>query len=224
MECSIKIPKEDIKTIFFDYDGTLHDSLRIYALAFKKAYAYLVEDSYTEQKEWSDKEISHWLGFNAKDMWQSFKPDLSPELQKHCSNMVSSEMKALIEQGIPVLYEGALDTLLYLKKKGYHLTFISNCKSYYLESHRKLFHLDQYFDDFICSEEYNFIPKYEIVNLVKNQFEEKMVIIGDRKQDMEAGTKNGLYTIGCTYGYALVGELDMADILIDEIIELKNYL
>lgn len=157
-------------------------------------------------------------------MWQSFKPDLSPELQNQCSNIIGSEMKALIEQGKPVLYKGALDTLLYLKKKGYHLIFISNCKSYYLESHRKLFHLERYFHDFICSEEYNFIPKYEIINLVKNQFEGKMVIIGDRKQDMEAGTKSGLYTIGCTYGYALDGELDKADILIDEISKLKNYL
>lgn len=66
MECRIKIPKEDIRTIFFDYDGTLHDSLRIYALAFKKAYAYLVEEGHTEPKEWSDKEISHWLGFIQK--------------------------------------------------------------------------------------------------------------------------------------------------------------
>jgi len=33
---------EGIKTIYFDYDGTLHNSNKIYAPAFRKAYDFLV--------------------------------------------------------------------------------------------------------------------------------------------------------------------------------------
>ena len=222
MELYNRIPAEDIRTIFFDYDGTLHDSLKIYSLAFKKAYAYLVREGLAEDREWSDKEISYWLGYNAKDMWQSFKPDLSVELQQYCSNLIGSEMKELIERGKPVLYEGALDVLSYLKRNGFRLIFISNCNSYYMESHKRLFQLDRYFEAFICSEEHNYIPKHEILKSIKSSFPEKMVMVGDRKQDMEAGAKNGIHTIGCRYGYALAGELNEADILIDGIRELTN--
>ncbi|QHQ60966.1 HAD-IA family hydrolase [Anaerocolumna sedimenticola] len=222
MEINKKIPTGDIRTIFFDYDGTLHDSLKIYSLAFKKAYVYLVNEGLAEDKEWSDKEISYWLGYNAKEMWKSFRPDLSSELQQYCSNIIGSEMKELIEQGKPVLYEGAFDVLSYLKNTGFHLIFISNCNVYYMESHKKLFQLDRYFDTFLCSEEYNYNPKSEIISNIKNLYPEKMVIVGDRKQDMDAGVKNGIYTIGCRFGYARATELEEADILIDDIRELTG--
>jgi phosphoglycolate phosphatase len=222
MEYYNTIPIPEIRTIFLDYDGTLHDSLKIYAHAFKKAYGYLVKEGLAEDREWTDKEISYWLGFNAKDMWKNFKPDLGPELQKYCSNLISTEMRRLIEEGEPVLYEDALKTLAYLKEKGYHLVFISNCNIYYLENHRKLFGLDRYFEEFICSEEYDFKPKHEILKSIKHRYEEKMVIIGDRRQDMEAGWYNGIYTIGCKYGFGLKGELKDADIIIDRIGDLIN--
>lgn len=217
------IPFKDIRTIFFDYDGTIHDSISIYAPAFRKAYDFLIEEGLAENRKWSDSEISYWLGFNPQDMWNKFMPSLNKELRQQCSNIIGEEMKLLIEQGKPVLYEGALETLEYLKNKGYHLVFISNCKTYYKESHNKLFMLDKYFETLICSDEYDFIPKHEILEIIKNKYPENMVIIGDRIQDIEAGKKNNIYTIGCTYGFALDGELDEADILIGSIKELNKY-
>lgn len=214
----------NIKTIFFDYDGTLHDSINIYAPAFRKAYDFLVEKGHGKEKQWSNKEISYWLGFNPKDMWQSFMPDISDELKKQCSEIIGEEMKRQIKLGNAVLYEGALETLEYLKNKDYDLIFISNCKIYYKEYHRNMFKLDRYFKGFICSEEYNFIPKHEIIKKVKHKYSNDMVIIGDRKQDIDAGKNNNIYTIGCTYGFSLSGELDEADMLIDNIEELRNYL
>lgn len=217
------IPFKDIRTIFFDYDGTIHDSISIYAPAFRKAYDFLIEEGLAENRKWSDSEISYWLGFNPQDMWKEFMPNLSEELRQQCSNIIGEEMKLLIEQGKPVLYEGALKTLEYLKNKGYHLVFISNCKTYYKECHSKLFNLDRYFETLICSDEFDFIPKHEILKIIKDKYPEDMVIIGDRVQDIEAGTKNSIYTIGCTYGFARAGELDEADILIGSINELNKY-
>lgn len=217
------IPFKDIRTIFFDYDGTIHDSISIYAPAFRKAYDFLIEEGLAENRKWSDSEISYWLGFNPQDMWKEFMPNLSEELRQQCSNIIGEEMKLLIEQGKPVLYEGALKTLEYLKNKGYHLVFISNCKTYYKECHSKLFNLDRYFETLICSDEFDFIPKHEILKIIKDKYPENMVIIGDRVQDIEAGTKNSIYTIGCTYGFARAGELDEADILIGSINELNKY-
>jgi phosphoglycolate phosphatase len=127
-----------------------------------------------------------------------------------------------IEDEKPALYEGALETLEYLKDKGYHLVFISNCKTYYKEFHSRMFKLDRYFESLVCSDEYDFIPKYEILKAIKDKYPENMAIVGDRRQDIEAGMKNNIYTIGCTYGFALEKELDEADMLIDNIQELTK--
>ncbi|KZL91250.1 HAD family hydrolase [Clostridium magnum] len=214
---------KDVKTIFFDYDGTLHDSMKIYGPAFKKAYSYLVENKFAELKEWSDEEIGYWLGYNSQEMWQTFMPNLPKETRDKCREIVGDEMKFLIEEGRAVLYEGAIETLEYLKNKGYNLVFISNCRRYYRDSHDKLFGLGNYFEDMICSEEYDFIPKYEILARIKDRYPKEMAIVGDRKHDIEAGIKNQIYTIGCKYGFASKGELDNVDVVINNITELREY-
>jgi phosphoglycolate phosphatase len=214
---------EGIKTIFFDYDGTIHNSIYLYAPAFQKAYDYLVDNNLAEKKSWSHNEISHWLGFNPPEMWEAFQPNLSEELRQKCSNIIVEEMKVLISNGKSILYDGALETLEYLKRNGYHLVFISNCKKYYMKSQADLFSLDRYFETMVCSEEYDFIPKHEILRAIIPNYPEKMIIIGDRSQDIEAGKKNNIYTIGCSYGYAMTDELKEADFIINDIKELSKY-
>lgn len=218
------IPFNKIKTIFFDYDGTLHNSIKIYGPAFRKVYMYLVDQGFAQQREWTDREISYWLGFNPKEMWEKFMPGLDEGIRNKCSQIIGEEMKSLIEKGKPELYEGAIDTINYLKNRGYRLVFISNCKLSYKNAHRILFNLEDYFEDLACSEEYNFIPKYEILRDIKNKYPHEMVIIGDRFQDIEAGKKNNIFTIGCSYGFSLEGELRDSDLIIDDIRDLKKYL
>lgn len=218
------IPFSSIKTIFFDYDGTLHNSMKIYGPAFRKAFDFLVKEGYAKERTWSDKDISYWLGFNPEEMWAKFMPELDTDIKDKSSSIIGNELKKYTEKGIPELYDGALETLEYLKKKEYNLIFLSNCKIQYKNAHKDLFHLDQYFDELVCSEEYSFIPKSEILNKIKLKYNKEMVIIGDRIHDMEAGRKNEIYTIGCSYGFHLEGELEKSDFIIDDIRDLRNYL
>ena len=41
-------------TVFFDFDGTLHDSMAIYGPAFRKAYAWLVSEGHMPPQEFTD--------------------------------------------------------------------------------------------------------------------------------------------------------------------------
>ena len=43
-------------TVFFDYDGTLHDSMRLYGPAFRHVYAALVAEGWAEPRAFSDEE------------------------------------------------------------------------------------------------------------------------------------------------------------------------
>lgn len=218
------IPFRKIRTLFFDYDGTLHNSIKIYGPAFRKAYDHLVHLGFAEERNWTDTEISHWLGYNPLEMWNRFMPGLEDTVRNRCSAMIGEEMIALTEHGRAELYEGAAETLEYLKNKGYRLVFLSNCKRSYRDSHSRRFGLEHYFEKLVCSEEYDFIPKYEILKEIKGDYPEEMVMIGDRMHDLEAGKKNRIYTIGCSYGFALEGELMDADLILRDIAELKHYL
>lgn len=215
---------KDVKTIFFDYDGTLHNSIKIYEPAFIKAYQFLREKGLVDQRDWNTNDIAYWLGFTSKEMWKEFLPEVSHELKMQASKIISEEMKRLTELGCAELYPNVLETLSYLKDKGYKLVFLSNCGLYYMETHRDLFQLDRYFDFMACSEQNDFKPKYEILNIIKEQFPKSQVIVGDRFHDIESGIKNNILTIGCSYGYGTEEELSMSDLIIESIDDLKQFL
>ena len=65
----------------FDYDGTIHDTLRIYEPAFRRCNQHLIEAGFIKKNEISQKQISKWLGLNAIDMWLDFQPDLSEQIR-----------------------------------------------------------------------------------------------------------------------------------------------
>lgn len=213
--------------IIFDYDGTLHDSLAIYYPAFCYAYAYLVQKDYALQKEWSKEEVKKWIGYSSKDMWNTFMPKLPESEKQYCSNLIGEKMNDLIKKGKACLYPDALNTLTDLHDAGHTLIFLSNCKNSYMEMHKKSFHLDKYFHDFYCTEDFGFAPKYEIFNSIKVQYPDTALIVGDRYPDMEIALKHKLNSIGCTYGYGKPEELATANCLVHscpEITQAVNYL
>jgi len=214
----------EIKTIIFDYDGTLHDSTNNYILAFKKAYDYLVSHGKAQPHEWEDTEIIKWLGFSSKDMWANFMPNLEEEYQQVASRIIGDTLKQKVRSDEAELYPGSLETMAYLKESGYRLVFLSNCRNEYMEAHRQVFRLDRYFEGMYCTEDYNFIPKHNIFTRFKNKYEPPFLIVGDRSQDFEVGKIHHLKTVGCNYGYGTEQELNMADIRINDIRDLKDIL
>ena len=187
--------------LIIDYDGTLHDSIIIYAPAFRLAYEHLVLLGLAQARNWKDSEISKWLGFSSKDMWDDFMPDL-PQIRKdECDRLIGGTMLKLVSEGKARLYFRALETLQKLKNEGYNLIFLSNCKNSYMQMHIKHFHLDEYFAAFYCGEDFGFMPKHVIFNSIKENHSGDYVVIGDRFHDMEIAQRHGLKSIGCTYGY-----------------------
>ena len=201
-------------TLIFDYDGTIHESMRTYAPAFRDTMKWLSDNGYIEDKEYTDHEISRWLGFNSTDMWGQFHPELSPEIREKARKMLGDDMAQRVENGEGALFEGVEDMLSLLKEQGHTLIFLSNCRIAYMERHRKAFRLDRFFDCFYCCEEYDFLPKYQIFRVFSPLHEPPFIVIGDRFHDIETATGNGLPSIGCAYGYGSMKELADADIIV----------
>ena len=212
------------QTICFDYDGTIHDSMQIYFPAFVRAYDYLVEHGYQPKKTWTKEEVKLFLGQNPMEMWGSFTPKIPVDVIAIISKMVGESMSQSIANHQAVLYEGALSTLEALKKKGYQLVYLSNSKIYYMEMSKKEFHLDRYFDQFVVSEMYDYIPKKDILRALRPQLKEPILMVGDRIHDMESGHANGIDTVACTYGYGKKEEFVDATYSIDDICDILQIL
>lgn len=215
---------KDIKTVIFDYDGTLHNSTRIYADAFRIVYHRMVMEGDAPAREFSDEEITKWLGFSAQDMWQAFMPELSIRKQLEYSRDIGEIMTWKIKNKQAVLYEGALETLQALKNKGYHLLYLSNCGHEFMRLHAECFDLDQLFEHMYCSGDYQNRPKYEIFNVIKEKYPGEYLMVGDRFHDMEVAKRHNIYSAGCAYGFGTRKEIEDADVILQDIRDLQNIL
>lgn len=216
--------KPDHITLFFDYDGTLHDCIRIYAPAFRKVYQELVAAGITQPKQYLDQDISPWLGLPAQEMWEQFLPELAQAQKDYYGMRIGAEMFHLVSSGCAALYPGTEDTLHALREQGYRLIFLSNCQRGYMEVHRRTFHLTKYFSNFFCAEDFPGKAKWEIYQSVRHRFPGQHVMIGDRQKDMEIAQRFNLPAIGCTYGYGTPDELKTASHLISDVTALKTEL
>lgn len=206
-----------IKTIIFDWDGTLHNTKHLYGCAFRKAYQWLVKEGYADPYHYTDDEVAVYLGMNVPDMWQAFMPRLPEPVWRRASDIIGEEMIAAIGDKKAVLYEGAEALLSSLKESGYALVFLSNCRHAYMEAHRAFFQLDRWFDGFYCCEDYDNAPKEAIFAKIAEVFPREYVMIGDRASDQKVATEHGFPFIGCNYGFGTEGELANADVLVDDV-------
>lgn len=200
--------------LIFDYDGTVHNSMKTYEPSFRTAYQWLVDNGYAEPRNFSSAEISYWLGFNSTDMWSNFQPGLDPEIREYVRKMLGEEMGRRVDNGEGALFPHIEEALSELKSMGHTLIFLSNCRVHYMERHRRVFRLDRFFDFFYCCEQYDFIPKYEIFRRIEPLHSGPYIVIGDRFHDIETATRNKLMSIGCGYGYCTDGELAAADVIV----------
>ncbi|MCM1316115.1 MAG: HAD hydrolase-like protein [Prevotella sp.] len=206
--------------LVFDYDGTIHNSMKTYAPAFRNTCKWLYENGYIKKCDYSDRQISYWLGFNSTDMWEQFQPELSPAIREKARVMLGEDMAQRVENGEGALFENAENVLETLKNNGYNLIFLSNCRVHYMERHKRVFCLERFFSYFYCCEDFGFIPKYEIFRKIKPCHDGDFIVIGDRFHDIETAVKNNLHSIGCGYGYGTPEELSGADIIVNDITEI----
>lgn len=216
------------RKLIFDFDGTLHNSIKIYAPALREVYAGLVADGHMPPRELTDDEVGKWLGWSPKDMWDAFAPELSDELKHRCIDAVGQGMLDGIHAGMSELYPGTEEVLARLLDEGDTLIFLSNCRHDYMEAFRVELGLDRFFSGYYCSEDYPQMTKPQIFESIRADFAEpgggEFIAIGDRFHDMELAHVHGLRCIGCLYGFGDAAELADATARVDDIREIPDVL
>lgn len=196
--------------LIFDFDGTIHNT----EIAYEKAITESLEELGLSIKDY---DFKSFIGMSPKDAWDIILKDDSDKssyIKKNGDRII----KYMKEDGM--LYDGAYETLEYLKGK-YDLYILSKCRRVYMEAAREKFGLDRYFDKYFVGEDYDFLDKYKIL---RKELKEDYIIIGDRREDMDAGLKNNQKAIFATYGYGSLDEAEGADLKISSIKDLRKIL
>lgn len=66
------------------------------------------------------------------------------------------------------------------------------------------------------------LNKWDTEKIIKKYGSTNTAVVGDRLSDINAAKDNGLVSIGCNFDFAREDELSQADIVIDDLIELKT--
>lgn len=209
--------------LVFDYDGTIQETMKIYAPAIldiakrlRTIYDIPVENPSYERME-------SWLGLRNDEMWADFAPALPAAARAAAAARVGAYMRTLVRGGAEPWYYGTRDTLDRLKKQGYRMMILSNSDHEYAEFNRKRFNTDKWFERYIDCESWDWQSKADVLSsIISDEPDLTYVMIGDRFNDQEAAVKNDILFIACEYGYAKSGELDEADAKAYSIVELPE--
>ena len=220
---------ESVKPVLvFDYDGTLHETMRVYEPGIEAAVRWLRSEHGVEVSMPSDQRIKKWLGMNTAEMWEDFMPGLPPSLRQEAGGLVGRIMHEEIRAGHGRWYTGVKEKLDLLRQKGYTMVVLSNCEREYADLNREVFGMDRWFDAFYDCASYGYIAKEEIMKLVAADYGEKsgeqktsvqktgFVVIGDRGSDYAAARSAGAPFIWCAYGYGSREEFPAEGIFVVE--------
>lgn len=213
----------NVKSIIFDFDGTLHNTLKIYYPAFSSGVEFLREHGYAKDFELNDKNVSKFLGEKPNFAYDLIAKGADEKLKREVMALVGKKMDENIKNGLGELYDDSKKVLEELSKN-YDLYILSNCRESYLDIALDVYGIKKYFKKCLAAETYAFIPKDEIIKKERQNIKEEIIFVGDRHHDMEAAMKNNLKSIFCSYGFGNTEEGEYANYKISSIGELLNLL
>ena len=225
-----------IKNILIDLDGTILDFKKSERQAFIESFEDYVLRKPTEEEIKRFSELNDFYykeyqnGNISRDRFHDLRfKTLFEEFNINEIYVLVNEMYMELLAYKADIYNDTVETLLYLKEKGYRLCVASNGLSYVQAKRLKLAGLSHYFNKFYVSEDLGFNkPDINFFNLIFKDLNDNnidnYVIIGDRlDSDIIGGKKAGIKTIYINRDNIIHNEI-IPDYEIKELSELRNIL
>lgn len=191
---------KNVKSIIFDFDGTLHNTIKIYYPAFSSGVEFLRNHGFSKDFELNEKNVSKFLGEKPNFAYDLIAKGADDSLKREVMALVGKKMDENIKNGLGELYDDSKKVLEELSED-YDLYILSNCRESYLDTALDVYGIKKYFKKYFAAETYDFIPKDEIIKKERKNIKEEIIFVGDRHHDMEAARKNNIKSIFCTYGF-----------------------
>jgi phosphoglycolate phosphatase len=156
--------------LIFDYDGTLHETMKIYAPAVYDTVRWLNTSCGVSVEVPEPARIQSWLGMNTADMWKDFMPELDPSLKRRAALRIGEGMQEGLAAGVARWYDGTAEMLDQLKSQGFTMAVLSNCGISYARMHWERFGMDRWFTAFFPCECWDNAPKQVIMTDIARDF------------------------------------------------------
>ncbi len=118
------------------------------------------------------------------------------------------------------LYPCALEVLAELKEAGHFIATATNAPRDYFDAVLDGHGLRPFIDLPLCKGDGFANKRVMVATAMKKCPDRPAVVIGDRRDDVEAAHANGATAIGTAYGYGADGELEAADTIIRSLAKL----
>jgi HAD superfamily hydrolase (TIGR01662 family) len=208
--------KLSIKTLLFDWDGTLADSAGLGLLAFQKSFAELGVafplDIYEANYSPNWYATYEALGL-PREQWQSADDLWLKHYGQHTAPLI----------------EGVAETLLDLNAKGYRLGVVTSGSESRVCREIEQSALRNVFQAVICNEHIvNKKPHPEALELAIRRLgstTSESCYVGDAPEDIQMGKEAGVLTIGVRSAYPSSARLRTAnpDLYLESLSELSNH-
>jgi phosphoglycolate phosphatase-like HAD superfamily hydrolase len=208
--------------VIFDMDGTLFQTDRILELSLKDTFARLEQEGLWE----GDPPIEKYreiMGVPLPKVWETLLPLHSEEVRESVNEHFLEVLVDNIQSGKGELYPHVKETLAELKKQGKKLFIASNGLPAYLESIVEYYKLDRLLDATYSIENVDSLNKSDLVHMILMKHGIKRgAVVGDRLSDITAAKENGLLAVGCRFDFSQEHELEKADAVIEDLMEINE--
>ncbi|NGZ75871.1 HAD family hydrolase [Saccharibacillus alkalitolerans] len=222
MENKKELNTANIGVIAFDLDGTLIDTSEAMLDVYRQVFEEAIENGDAE-KQPSREDIYSTFGMVGEEAWKKVAPDMSEDkhrkYKKLHGDLLGERMKAksFALPGVPEM----------LRKlcKEYELATASNCGEEYLDHVLSQDGLNECVAYQLCAGGVGAQRKSEVLEELKKRAGDRgILMVGDRKSDIDAAKEAGIPVVGVRSEFAASGELDEADATIDKITDLPKLL
>ena len=204
--------------VVFDLDGTLVDSRVAIIDAVRAGVREAVAEANLPQPEISDDTLRAALGKPAREYFLTILPETLGHLAERVKEAATRHEVEALAAGHGRLYDGVLPALDTLQAAGVRLAAVSNAQAPYFRAALEHTGLLARFDHTECHEE---LPpesarpfKLTLLQRAIARLEvspSRVLMVGDRAEDIEAGRAAGCATLGIPFGFGSPDELATAD-------------
>ncbi|MBK5505744.1 HAD family hydrolase [Bacillus sp. TH12] len=213
-----------LQALIFDMDGTLFQTDKILELSLDDTFDHLRSLQLWNTITPIDK-YREIMGVPLPKVWEALLPNHSNEVREQTDAYFLERLIENIKRGNGALYPNVKEVFSLIKENNCSVYIASNGLTEYLQAIVSYYDLDQWVTETFSIEQIHSLNKGDLVKSILMKYDIKeAAVVGDRLSDINAAKDNGLISIGCNFDFAQEDELAHADLVIDDLMELKGIL
>ncbi|KXY35343.1 nucleosidase [Bacillus cereus] len=213
-----------LQALIFDMDGTLFQTDKILELSLDDTFDHLRSLQLWDTVTPIDK-YREIMGVPLPKVWEALLPNHSNEVREQTDAYFLERLIENIKSGNGALYPNVKEVFSFIKENNCSIYIASNGLTEYLQAIVSYYGLDQWVTEIFSIEQIHSLNKGDLVKGILKKYDiQEAAVVGDRLSDINAAKDNGLIAIGCNFDFAQEDELAHADLVIDDLMELKGIL